>query len=148
MTVTPTTGTGNSTINITVAANTTPESRTGVIYVNDQSGAGNTRYVSVIQPGTQDYITVSPLGFNFNTNSLQGSFDIQSNLSIWYTRINYLNGSNWIDELYPASGSGNRNGIDVFVNELPPGGETWQAEIEVYNEAKGLSATIFVNLTR
>ncbi len=145
--VSPGTGTGNGSVSVTAEANSSVDARAGVISIADESGGGNFQQILINQAGTSNYITLSTSGFYFTSSTVDGSFDIASNLPSWNTRINYISGVDWLDDIFPASGFGNRNDVDVHVNQLPPSGQTWQAEIEVYNTSLGISSTLFVNVT-
>ncbi|MBX2927118.1 MAG: hypothetical protein KF852_04725 [Saprospiraceae bacterium] len=99
MTVSPTSGSGNSPVNIQYQANTSPTPRTATLIV---SGCSLSQNVTITQAGATNTLSVSPATLNVGANADSTNFSITSNCSNW----TITNIPAWMT-VSPISGSGN-----------------------------------------
>lgn len=139
--ISPTSGAGSGTVQVSVVPSSTTSYHTGKVTISDNSGMGlPSQVVNVGQQGSSAYLNLSESEYYFSDLD-SDYFDISCNTT-WYTDIYYYDGDGWIDDIYPSSGTGNRNSIEIAINRLPSYGETWEADVEVY--AGGITRIITV----
>ena len=144
----PTSGSGDANLTISVTTNGSATSRSGTVTISDNSGSGlPPQSISISQQGVATYLTVNPTIMDF-TDLDSDYFDITSNTT-WEIDIYYYDEYDWIGDIYPDSGSGNRSSIEVEIIDMPSNdGEIWEAEIEISNSSSGASATIYVTVEK
>ncbi|WP_336621976.1 BACON domain-containing protein [Neolewinella lacunae] len=100
ITLSPSSGTGPRTVNVTYTANTSTSSRTGTITV---SGCNITRTITVTQAAAASTLTVSTTQLSPSATTTSGSFNVAGTCTSWSASDN----AGWIT-LSPSSGTGPR----------------------------------------
>jgi hypothetical protein len=119
VTLSPTSGNGNATVNVTVGANNNPTQRTAIITVSADGVEPKT--VTVTQPGTTPSLTVAPATLNFPAGGGEGqAAQVIANVA-WTTTST----DSWLT-VSPASGTAT---ADLTVTAGPNGGTVRSATV-------------------
>ncbi len=128
--VSPTSGTGNGTVSVTVQSNSGSSSRTGIVSIVEANGSGFfDRDIPIDQDGYTPTLQVSTTSLTFPGVTTK-TFTITSDIS-WTISLYYYDGNGWLN-VSPVSGSGNATISVSSTSAGPTGGQPpWEADIQV-----------------
>ncbi len=122
----PTNGSGNGKVTITVTAHSSTFTRAGQVTISENDGSGvPDQQISISQDGVAPILNVSTTELLFGGSQTQ-TFTISSNTN-WSISITYYDSNGWLN-FTPGVGSGNAT---ITVTSTSANANDWEAELEI-----------------
>ena len=139
--VSPTSGTGDGTITITVTENTSGDSRDGTVTIADNSGLGLLSKTIDIYQADVPSITLSATTADLYGSSDYDDVTVTSNTS-WTYYVDYWDDYAWLNITRTNTGTEYNATLTIASNRAPTSG-SWEAQIVI----QGGGLTRYINVT-
>jgi hypothetical protein len=138
--VSPSGGSGNANISISVSANDLAAIRNGTVTISDNGGSLPDQVIGISQAAATPYLTVSDNTVDLHGDDY-GEVNISANVN-WNHTVSYYQGDEWLELNFNPS-SDYSGTLEFNVNSLPSSG-FWEASVTV--SGGGIARHILVTL--